>query len=167
MNSIVQKYHQEYKRCAIRRAEIQNALDEKESVIRRLKREINLLKSDLSAYEPPRWTECIEELAAQLASLYGKTWKMYGPFGLRSACTICLGDRADFDINKGAYASLKVIPCFESDAFVLCYDTGKLLQEYPTGSIGALNGFGREELPLPDSLEEIYQLFAYHPAIEE
>lgn len=167
MNGIVQKYHDAYAKYSERRDMLESTIFKKRNQILKLQQDMAMFESKRKALQCPSWTDCVEEIAAHLARLRNKEWKVYGPFGLRHECTIYLGDQPDFDVTKDACASLTVTPKFDAQVFAIYYDTGKILKEYPANSIAALNNFGNETLPLPDDWEEIYRLFEYHPAVKD
>ena len=167
MNSIVQTYHDVYAKYSERRDMLESTILKKRNQILKLQQDVAMFESKRNALQCPSWTDCVEEIAAHLARLHNKEWKVYGPFGLRSECTIYLGDQPDFDITKDACASLTVIPKFGAQVFAIYYDAGKTLKEYPTNTIAAWNNFGNETKLLPDDFEEIYRLFVYYPAVED
>lgn len=167
MNSIVQKYHDTYAEYAERRNALESIMLKKRNQIQKLEQDVAQLESKRKALRSPSWVDCVEEIAAHLARLYNKEWKVYGPFGVRAECIIYLGDQLDFDVTKDACASLTVTAQFGEQVFAVRYDTGKVLKEYPANTIAAWNNFGNETKLLPDDFEEIYRLFVYHPAVKD
>ena len=141
-------------------AKYDKVVDKRETLEARLaKLEIQLRKLDTS------W---LHNVAEPLAKALSKELKMpheiYGPFGLTAETTIYLYATKIHDICKGETYSITLEPHFDDDRkrIRMYYRTGRILEEYPEGTIGYYNNFGRETLPLPESMEEIRKLMEHH-----
>lgn len=87
-------------------------------------------------------------IAEKLEKLTGYKATVYPPMGLRASIGIALND-------GGELKGFITLTCTEN---IIYYDTGKVKERYPQGSIGELNGFGNETKPLPDSIDEIWKI---------
>lgn len=91
----------------------------------------------------------IKEIASKLEKITGFKTTVYPPMGLRATIGLALKDD---DNNLKGYLTIT-----EENNKVF-YDTEKVLEKYPTGSIGELNGFGRETKELPTDINLILEL---------
>ena len=87
-------------------------------------------------------------IAEKLEKLTGYKATVYPPMGLRASIGIALNDGREL---KGFIT----LTCTKN---IIYYDTGKVKERYPQGSIGELNGFENETKPLPDSIDEIWEI---------
>ena len=145
---------------------INDKIDMRQAQIERLRRKRNKLEDNYNKTKPEEiWiaNALMEELEEKL----GLVGEIYGPFGLRCETTIYLAEpsekasHGDIAITSVPTYSLTLTPD-DSVESGYRYETGKQLETYPEGSIGWLNGFGREELPLPSDIDEIVKLLNYN-----
>ena len=114
----------------------------------------------------------IDPIAEELCEYTGHPfYVVYGPFGLKARTTIYLMDNPEKDIVHKPSWALTVIPYIDYSMsndrkFSLKYETEKIIEEYPRGSIGWMNGMGHEELELPDTIKEIVALLRYNKGCE-
>lgn len=86
----------------------------------------------------------VAALAADLEEYTGEAMKIGGPYGLR----------AEVIISSDSYI-LIVTPDFNDGTLKLYYDTGEVTEKHQPNTIGAVNGFNKVQVPLPDTIEEI------------
>lgn len=99
----------------------------------------------------------IRPIAEEVSNLKGKKVWLWGPTGIGSKVTICLSDNEDAPWEEREL--LTVEPDFSNKALSLRYETGRYTERYQKGSIGELSGLNAITEPLPDSIEEIAELF--------
>ena len=141
-------------------AKYDKVVDKREMLESRLaKLEIQLRKLDSSWFH-----NVVEPLAKALSKELKMPHEIYGPFGLTAETTIYLYATKIHDICKGETYSITLEPHFDDDRkrIRVYYRTGKINEEYPEGTIGYYNHFGRETLPLPESMEEIKALMEHY-----
>ena len=141
-------------------AKYDKVVDKREAMESRLaKLEIQLRKLDSSWY-----TNVVKPLAKALSKEFGMPHEIYGPFGLTAETTIYLYATKVHDICKGETYSITLEPHFDDDLkrIRVYYRTGKIIEEYPKGTIGYYNNLGRETLPLPESIAEIKALMEHY-----
>ena len=113
------------------------------------------------------WVEMVvEQIAKELCEHTNhKHFEVYGPFGIRAETTIYLMEEDNVSICKQPTWSITLTPVFDfmSDEpdFYLCYDTGRVKDEFPKNSIGYLNNCGNETKELPETIDEIAKLLKY------
>lgn len=90
----------------------------------------------------------ISSLAADLEEFTGQPVSVSGPFGLRAAVYIGLGEKA-----------ITITPEFPDGQLKLYYDTGETTDEYAPDTIGGINGFNNKQARLPQKIEDIAALF--------
>ena len=141
-------------------AKYDKAVDKKKAMEARLEKlEIQYRKLDSS------WLHnIVEPLAKALSKEFGMPHEIYGPFGLTAETSIYLYATKVHDICKGETYSITLEPHFDDDLrrVRMYYRTGKINEEYPKGTIGYYNNFGRETLPLPESMAEIKALMEHY-----
>lgn len=93
------------------------------------------------------YSTAICALAEDLAEYTGKKTKIHGPFGLRAAVYIDVGE--DF---------ILLTPEFHNGGLTLYYDTGEQTQQWQPNSLGDYNGMNNVRASLPDALEEIVKV---------
>lgn len=104
------------------------------------------------------WVDTVvRPLAEEIAKLKGKEARLLGPVGIGSKVTIYLSDNEETSWEEREF--LTVEPDFGGKALVLRYETGQYTERYQKGSLGELSGLNAITEPLPDSIEEIAELF--------
>ena len=118
---------------------------------------IALEKLERSA--PGWYNGTVVPLAESISKAIGMPYDIYGPFGLNSTTSVYFFLKGKVgDITTDATLSITVHPDFSGDEYRLTYDTGKIINDYPPGSLGYYNGMNNEQAPLPDDLESIVAL---------
>lgn len=104
------------------------------------------------------WVDTVvRPLAEEIAKLKGKEARLLGPAGIGSKVTIYLSDNEEISWEEREF--LTVEPDFGGKALTLRYETGQYTERYQKGSLGELSGLNAITEPLPDSVEEITELF--------
>ena len=127
------------------------------------RRSIERLEKKRDSLWPKGWVDMIViPLAAKLAEHFNLEFEIYGPFGLRCATSIYLLSDPKKGIVDSETYSITLTPHDDGNGMTVCYyETGEQNAMYPSGSLGDLNGFGKVEEPLPDTLEEILPLMRH------
>ena len=129
------------------------------------KKQIERLEKKREKYGYVSWYDTVvTPLMYALEEETGLQGEIYGPFGLRAETTIYLRKDMSKSICDQETWSIELTTNGDD---VTCYATGRQLEHYPEGSIGWLNGFGKEELPLPDTIEEIVKLLRHSKGSEK
>lgn len=118
------------------------------------------------------WTNWVSgtvaPLAKRLEELTGLTHEIYGPFGLTCSTSIYLRKDMTKSICDQETRSITLRPGWDRQhEFCITYETGEMESNYPSGSLGDLNGMGKATKPLPDTIEEILALLVTSGANEE
>jgi len=102
----------------------------------------------------------VEPLAELLAARTGLYWKIYGPFGLSCETSIYLMEDKDACITKQTTRSITLEPYFQGvgDDMAIRYRTDEIIERYPEGSLGQVNGMNCVTATLPETIEEIEKL---------
>ena len=96
-----------------------------------------------------KWMEtAVFPLAVDLEEFTGQPVSVSGPYGLRAAVYIGLGEKA-----------ITITPEFPDDRLELYYDTREITGEYAPDTIGDFNGFNNKQARLPQKIEGIAVLF--------
>ena len=122
-----------------------------------VEREVEKLQIARDMLKKPSWYDTVNALAERLANSYGLQYKIYGPFGLNCEVSIHLVSDVDISMMKQDSYSLFLRP----NGNWLRYFTGETTNQYPSGSVGDLNGDNNIYAPLPVEFEEILKLVRF------
>lgn len=145
-----EEYEQKY-------AEYEEQISQRHARIKKISDKIDRLTEKREALRKPSWYDTVNALAERLANHYGLQYKIYGPFGLNCEVSIHLVSDVDISMMKQDSYSLFLRP----NGNWLRYFTGETTNQYPSGSIGDLNGDNNIYAPLPVEFEEILKLVRF------
>ena len=160
MNEWIEAYLEQLEKCKQKKEELNLKIQRRMADIQRAERAIERLNKKYREIETPSWVEMlIKPIGETLAKEFGMYYEILGPFGLRAQVSIYWKKDRDLCFTKQPTKSITIVP-LNLEKGQLGYETGRKIEGvcYPPNSIGALNGFDREVLPLPDSLKEIKQI---------
>jgi len=129
---------------------IDERIDQREKQIERLK------KKRTRAYQiTPNWTEfilkpLIEELKGLLPNVEFKDDERYTPMGLCSRVSI-------FPKYKGKTIMLCIVP-MDITKGEIAYETDKQIESFPKGTIGEINGIGKETIIITSAKQVAFYL---------
>lgn len=136
----------------------ENKLSERKKQVERLEKDIKKLNDKcITGCNYPSWIDgLVIPIAEYFSKELGLSYEIYGPFGLRAQTSIYWKTEAEKSITDQKTYHLRLVPTDLKEG-KLGYETG----EYKAGvteqqkTLSDLNGFNKEVLPLPETLDEI------------
>ena len=163
------KVSEELKRVNDGIKKVDNLIDERNVKISKLtekannlQRKIDKIEADIRYHEDsineyrfPQWTDVLIALKEDMERVSGMKYRTSEQtFGLSCSSFIELRDE-----GTGEKMTLVVLPGYtDANEVYIMYTTGEMVDNYPAGSIGAINGMNNLTAPLPDTAEEIFEL---------
>ena len=135
-----------------------------------LEAEADATKSERCGAQTVSWVdEIIRPMAESIAKRKGKKAEVLGPQGIAAKVTIIFHNRDDGGcfMEWSEKEVLTLEPKMRSNEPWLYYETGEMEERYPSGSLGAMNGFNYATAKLPDDEDDIAALFRGEPCWKE
>lgn len=156
VNELRQKYLDRYQEYQQENTEINARIEALLTQIATLQEEIDQHKAhkrlEFHVTFPDWIDELVKPIGDAIANRFQAEYEVYGPFGLNCRVGISLKKEGE------VIAHLSLRPGDLLKKAELFYETGSVSNEYPSGSIGALNGENLEILPLPDDFDAIFRI---------
>lgn len=156
------KYMKEYKahkeEVAAQRAAIDKEIEKRQNRIERAEKQITALTDKKYNISASWYEDVVIPLMKDLEKCAGEGWhgEIYGPFGIYAETSIYLRKDEDKSICDQPVYGLTLRSPKEGD--MIPYWTGEMSDNYPKGSLGDLNGENKIFAPLPDTVEEIWEI---------
>lgn len=163
-----ENYLQGVKEVNEQRKIIGEKVEKKEEKFRLRVKQLERLKADIEKLNNerfigcnhPSWIDCLViPIAETFSKELGMEYQTYGPFGMRSQTSIYWKPDFEKTITEKQTYHLSLVP-LNLDEGQLGYETGELkegLSEFQK-ELSDLNGFNKEVLPLPETLDEIREI---------
>ena len=149
MNIYDSNYRVKATECRHEMQRIDEKIIQKKQQIERLEKKRNKVYYSFSWHE-----DVVKRLMKDLEEKTGLTGEIYGPFGMRAATSIYLRK----DMTKGICEQTTLSIELEEREDGTYYYTGKNTKNYPSGSIGEINGMNHIMAPLPETIDEIVKV---------
>ncbi len=159
------EYVQKYKAMEQQRGRIHGKIGER-------KRQIARLEKKLERVEGVSWIEeIIKQIAeAMVKKMQGRRYKILGPFGLGSTTSIHFYKIDTEDKDKLFGDNCKMITFRPNDldhGHIDLVDEATNTGQYPTGSIGEMNGFNHPVVPICDTIDGLIEFMEQQEAAEQ
>lgn len=158
MLSYIWNYIEMDKEKEKQREELYRKIEKHEIQIKKHKTAIEKLNKRINKIGYVSWIDTIiKPLAEELKNrLNKKYYDIYGPFGINARTYIYFKDE-NKNITETETLSIGLRPDDLKNG-VIRYETGEIINKYPEGSIGELNGSNCVTVELPDNIEEIIKI---------
>jgi hypothetical protein len=146
LDALFAGYQRRYSSAKKRRAVSQRRVRSRERRITALTKRKALLQERIDATKLPYWlTEICEPLAKALSRSIGRKIEAVGPCGI--GCTVHFQYANEKLASEFGTFSIRLLDLETGDLKLVDYDHP--INEYPSGTIGAMNGLNYPTVPIP------------------
>lgn len=112
-------------------------------------------RKEMEAVKFPYWFDMIiRPLANDLETITGLHAELYSPHGIFCKCNLYLYKDKHKTLHEQPYVYAIIHPKDLNEGS-FCYETGEVLEKYPRGSLGEINGGNFVTAPMPNLLRGI------------